>query len=164
MATMLEILASALAGALISIIVREIFAWKFTELENKKIHVEKLLEKIYGEIYVIMDHLKWPSGHYRISSDEYNLLFKIASLFEYEFDPEYYSLLDDVLVRIKTALDNNPKDFLVTIETIKPGIIADLIDETKKIHTNLVKQHQILQNMRKGIWKNFKFIFFTWRL
>lgn len=97
MADVVQILGSAAIGAIITLIIREIFAWKFSELERRRKSLTKLFEKIYGPIRVVMWRMEveeQETHKYVVYHDEYLEIRRIVYLFEHEFDQTYRELLD----------------------------------------------------------------------
>lgn len=165
MADIIELLASAVFGAIITLIVRKVFAWKFAELERRKKSLEKLLEKVYGPIHVLTTEINQKLeqfGHERYSVEWNGFLEtkRISSLFDYEFDnPEYRELLDFFILEANKSFDLGEEQ----LSTTDPDRINKFIRTTDTMHKTFSERLKELHNMRNGFRNNLKFIFLTWR-
>jgi len=159
-----DFLGTAAIGGIITLLVRELFAWKFIELERKRKRLTDLFEKVYGPIRVVMwrieveEQEEKEEPEYFVVRDEYLEIRRITYLYQHEFDQTYSELLDFFLEegkgcasKIWAKLDSNPNK------------IFDLIAATETKYNKLNSEIKKLSNMRNGFFNNIKFILFTWR-
>lgn len=185
MANIVEILEVAAISAIVTLLVRELFAWKFSELERRREKLEMLLEKVYGPIRVVtwrMDHDEQTIHKYMINTNEYSEIQRIVYMYGYEFDQNYREIIDFFLNQswkeISLSFSGGESDYLeyglshyledTSIPTCvqlatEPHKIKELIEKTETIYNNINERIIELHNMRSGFRNNLKFIFLKWR-
>ncbi|MFX0086757.1 MAG: hypothetical protein ACFFAU_13885 [Candidatus Hodarchaeota archaeon] len=161
MADILELLLSALFGAIATLVLREVYAWKYPELERRRERLEMLLEKVYGPLRVVtwrmeLDHQRKHSLN--ITREEYMEIRRIVFLYGYEFEEDYQKLINSLLNQGRNAISSG-----VAQLAEKPMEILELIKKTEEKYDEITERLEKLHNMRSGFKNNLKFIICTWR-
>jgi len=169
MVEVFEILATAAISSLATLIIREIWAWKFSELERLRGRNERLLEKVYGPLRVVtwrMELDERRTHKYWITEDEYLEIQRLVFLFNYHIVvPEFLELLNFLLQQVMKhddAMIRFRQDGKIQL-AFDPPKIKELINLSEEHYEFITNEIQMLHHMRKGFLNNFKFVFLKWK-